>query len=133
MIRLRTRPARGHGPDALATVPHLRHHPPEVVAALAPNVDRLRVRPGTVIAHQGWLVREVLFVLAGEVIATHADGSTTSTTSTTTTSRLGPGAPIGGDELLAGGRHPATLVAGSGLDVLVVYGPAYRWLAQVVR
>jgi len=32
-----------------------------------------------------------------------------------------------------GGRHPATLVAGSGLDVLVVYGPAYRWLAQVVR
>jgi CRP-like cAMP-binding protein len=62
-------------------------------------------------------------VLAGEVVA-HCDGQEVG--------RLGPGAHIGGPELLRGTRHAHTLRAGCDVDVLVVYGPSFRWAAQTL-
>lgn len=105
----------------LAGVPLFDRYQPRDLAPLAPHVDRLRPRPGTVLTHEGWLAREVLVVLAGEVRATRQGRGLR---------RFGPGEQVGAAELLCGARHLATLVAGDDLEVLVVNGPAYRWAAR---
>jgi CRP-like cAMP-binding protein len=96
---------------------------PKALAPLSAHVDKLRVPQGTVLAHEGWTVRELLVVLAGEVVATH-EGRVVH--------RFQPGAQIGAAELLSGTTHPATLVAGAGLEILIVNGPAYRWAVQAL-
>jgi CRP-like cAMP-binding protein len=85
------------------------------------HTDRLRPRPGTVVARAGTPAREAVAVVAGHVTARGGplDGR-----------RFGPGSWLGGDELLAGRAHAATLVAGRDLEVVVVNGPAFRWAAQ---
>jgi hypothetical protein len=45
---------------------------------------------------------------------------------------FGPGTAVGGAELLTGAVHQATLVAGEGLEVLVLAGPAFRYAAQTL-
>jgi CRP-like cAMP-binding protein len=97
--------------------------PAKALAPLTAHVDQVRVAEGTVLAREAWAVREVLCVLAGEVIAIH-DGRELR--------RFGPGTQVGVAELLCGASHPATLVAGPDLEVLVIYGPAYRWAAQTL-
>jgi hypothetical protein len=78
----------------------------------------LRLRPGQTIASTGAAARELVIVLSGKAEAVHDDGRR---------STLRPGAEIGGAELLAGGRHVATVIAVSDIEVLVVNGPAARW------
>lgn len=96
-------------------------YPARALTPLAAHVDRLRVPDGRALAHEGWLVREVLVILTGEVIAIRGAEDCV---------RIGPGAYIGAAELLRGGIHPASLVAGANLELLVINGPAYRWAAR---
>jgi hypothetical protein len=44
----------------------------------------------------------------------------------------GPGSLIGGVELLYGRHHAVTLVAGAGLEVIVLAGPAFRFAVQTL-
>lgn len=93
------------------------------VRPLAGHVDRLRLREGTELVREQQRADEFVVVLSGEVIA-RRDGQEVG--------RLGAGAHIGATELLQGTRHPHTLLAGCDLDVLVVYGPSFRWAAQTL-
>lgn len=93
------------------------------LAPLAAHADRLRVTSGTVVAREGHLVREMVIVLSGALLATRG-GRPVGT--------FGPGTAVGGEELLAGRTHQATLVAGDGLEVLVLTGPAYRYAVQTL-
>jgi CRP-like cAMP-binding protein len=107
----------------LSDVPPFDRYTPRALAPLTPYVDWVRPRPGTVLATEGWMVREVLVVLAGEVQAVRQGRRL---------HRFGPGERIGAAELLCGARHLATLVAGDDLEVVVVNGPAYRWAARTL-
>jgi CRP-like cAMP-binding protein len=102
----------------LLRVPALAHADPRHLAELAPHTDRLRLPPGRAVVRAGATARELVVVLAGEAAVLHPDG---------TWAVLGPGAEIGGCELLSHERHAATVVATSALDVVVVNGPAVRW------
>lgn len=112
---------RGDAASPFAGVAPFDRYPARMLTPLAPHVDRLRVPQGRALAHEGWLVREVLVVLAGEVIAIRGGQDCL---------RIDPGAHIGATELLRGGTHPASLVAGANLELLVINGPAYRWAAR---
>jgi CRP-like cAMP-binding protein len=117
-MRLRRRPRA----DLSAVAPFDRY-PARSLRPLIPHTDRLRVTPGTIVVREGRLVRELIVVLEGELTASrdgHGRG------------RIGPGTLVGAGELVLGGTHPVTLVAGSPLDLLVVHGPAYRWAAQTL-
>jgi CRP-like cAMP-binding protein len=114
-----------HQPDVtpLASVAPFDRYPRRNLRRLAAHADRIRVPEGTVLAREGGLVREMVVVLDGEVVASGHDGCER---------RLGTGAQIGARELVTGAPHPATLVAGTALEVLVVNGPAYRGAAQTL-
>ncbi|HEY8524787.1 MAG TPA: cyclic nucleotide-binding domain-containing protein [Acidimicrobiales bacterium] len=90
---------------------------------LAAHADRLRVPEGTVIAREGGLVRELVVVVGGVVRASRRGAGER---------RLGAGTRLGARELVTGAPHPATLVAGPGLEVVVVNGPAYRGAVQAL-
>ena len=109
------------GPSLLAGVAPFDAWPPGELRPLVAHTDRMRVRSGTVLAQHGRQVREAVAVVAGEVVAQGGalDGR-----------RYGPGTWLGGAELLAGEPYPATLVADTDLEVVVVNGPAFRWAAQ---
>lgn len=123
---MRTSPLRSRRAAAdlslLAVAPFDRY-PERAVRPLACHADRLRLRKGTELAHQHQRADEFVVVLSGEVIA-RRDGQEVG--------RLGVGAHIGATELLQGTRHAHTLLAGCDLDVLVVYGPSFRWAAQTL-
>jgi CRP-like cAMP-binding protein len=104
----------------LLRVPALTHADPRRLAELARHTDRLRLPPGRTVVRAGATARELIVVLAGEAAVVHADG---------VRALLGPGAEIGGCEVLSHERHAATVVATSALDVVVVNGPAVRWAA----
>src|SRR5690606_16873613 len=76
---------------------------------LAPHVDRLAVMPGVALASEGRRAREVLFIIAGEVLVLR-DGEQID--------RLGPGAIIGARQEVSGTPHDATYVAGTGVAAL---------------
>jgi CRP-like cAMP-binding protein len=105
----------------LAGVPPFDRYPRRELALLAAHVDQVRVAPGVVLAHEGWMVRQVFVVLSGEVHAWRRGRRLR---------HFGPGEQICAAELLCGAGHLATLVAGDDLDLLVVNGPAYRWAAR---
>ena len=107
----------------LASVAPFDRYPRRRLRRLAAHADRIKVPEGTVLARQGGLVHEMIVVVAGEVVASRHGGDER---------RLGTGARIGACELMSGAPHPATLVAGAGLEVLVVNGPAYRGAAQIL-
>jgi CRP-like cAMP-binding protein len=96
---------------------------PRVLRAMAPHVDRLRVRAGTVLAREGREPREFVVILSGIVQASrrgHEVGTE------------GAGAQIGADALVDHRPHDATWQAATDLDLLVVNGPAYRWVMQTL-
>jgi CRP-like cAMP-binding protein len=95
---------------------------PRTVAPLARHADRLRVPAGTLIARAGQAAREAVLVLAGDVAVITAGG----------VERRGPGTWVGADQIPGRGRHPATVVAGADLEVLVLPAPAFRWALQVL-
>jgi hypothetical protein len=108
--------------DTSTVLDHIRpfdRYPAKVVDHLGRHADRLRLREGTVIAERGRHAHEVVAILAGEVRT--ADGPAGAP--------LEPGAWVGPRQLLAGEPHDRTLVAGPGVDVVVLNGPAYRWAA----
>jgi CRP-like cAMP-binding protein len=113
-IRRRPRPDI----SLLVRVPALADADPRRLAELVPHTDRLRLPPGRTVVRAGATARELIVVLAGEAAVLHADG---------TWAVLGPGAEIGGCELVSHERHAATVVATSALEVVVVNGPAVRW------
>ena len=121
----RGRPARwfrSRRHDTSTVLDHVRpfdRYPTKVVDHLGRHADRLRLREGTVIAERGHHAREAVAILAGEVRA--ADGPAGAA--------LAPGAWVGARQLLAGEPYDRTLVAGPGVDVVVLDGPAYRWAA----
>jgi hypothetical protein len=106
--------------SVLAGVAPFDHFSPRQLAPLREHVDRLQVAEGTMLAQPGSAVREYVVVLAGEVRARRGDRVVVHRA----------GAQFGGDELLSGAAHSAALVAGPDLELLVVYGPAYRWAVQ---
>ncbi|MGH9112361.1 MAG: cyclic nucleotide-binding domain-containing protein [Acidimicrobiales bacterium] len=110
-------------PSVLLGVAPFDRYRRRALAPLAAHADRLRVTSGTVFAREGHLARELVIVLSGAVLATRGGQPV---------GAFGPGTAIGGAELLAGGVHQATLVAGEGLEVLVLAGPAYRYAAQTL-
>jgi CRP-like cAMP-binding protein len=117
------RPRRAAADLSLLAVAPFDRYPERAVRPLAGHADRLRLREGTELACEQHRADEFVVVLSGEVIA-HCDGQEVG--------RLGAGAHIGAAELLHGTRHAHTLLAGCDLDVLVVYGPAFRWAAQML-
>jgi CRP-like cAMP-binding protein len=114
-----------HQPDVtpLASVAPFDRYRTRSLRRLAAHADRIRVAEGTVLAREGGLVREMVVILDGEVVASGHDGRER---------RLGAGARIGACELLTGAPHPATVVARTALEVLVINGPAYRGAAQTL-
>jgi CRP-like cAMP-binding protein len=104
----------------LAGVAPFDRFSPRDLAPLHEHVDRLQVAEGTTLAEPGTAVHQFLVVLAGEVRSVRDDEVVVH----------GPGSELGGDELLSGVPHPSALVAGPDLELLVVYGPAYRWAVQ---
>ncbi len=110
-------------PSVLLGVAPFDRYRRRALAPLAAHADRLRVTSGTVVAREGHLVREMVIVLSGALLATRGRRPV---------GAFGPGTAVGGAELLAGGVHQATLVAGEGLEVLVLTGPAYRYAVQTL-
>lgn len=104
-------------------MPPFDGYPRRALTLLAAHVDQMRVAPGAVLAHEGWMVRQVFVVLSGEVHAWRRGRRLR---------RFGPGEQICAAELLCGAGHLATLVAGDDLELLVVNGPAYRWAARTL-
>ena len=107
-------------PSPLAGLHPFGRYPADVVRCLGLHATRLRVREGVVLARPGQGGREAIAVLAGEALRLCADEPAGVGT-------LGPGAWVGAAEVLTGARHAATVVAGAGLEVVVVNGPAFRW------
>jgi CRP-like cAMP-binding protein len=118
-VRARRRP----DVSVLAAVPPFDRYARSSLAPLVPHADRLRVADGTVVAREGYRARQLVIVTAGVLLASR-DGRPIGA--------LGPGTWIGADELLEDRAHDYTLVAGEGLEVLVLNGPAYRWAAQTL-
>jgi hypothetical protein len=94
-----------------------------VLAELRSHVDRLRVRAGTPLAHAGHAAHQVVVVVEGTVRLASAGA---------TVDRAGPGAVIGATAVVARGPHLHDVVAETELDVVVVNGPAYRWVAPLI-
>jgi CRP-like cAMP-binding protein len=116
-----TRSARADR-SALAGVAPFDRYDARTLAPLGRHADRLRVREGTVLAQAGRPVREVIRVLAGEVAVITPGG----------VERRGAGTWVGAEPMLARTAQRATVVAGPGLEVLVLPAPAFRWAAQVL-
>jgi CRP-like cAMP-binding protein len=116
---------RSRRPDlsALAGIPPFDRYRGNMLTPLAVNADRLRLAAGTVVARQGRRAREVVVVVAGVLLATHGDRPA---------GLLGPGSWIGAAEVREERAHGVTLVAGEGLEVLVLTAPAYRWAVQTL-
>jgi CRP-like cAMP-binding protein len=106
----------------LAGIPPFDHCDERALAPLLPHADRLRVPRGTTLARAGQLVHQFVVVLDGEVASRAGDEVVV----------VGPGAQLGGDELLRGDVHHRTLTTVSDVELLVVFGPAYRWAVQAL-
>jgi CRP-like cAMP-binding protein len=118
-VRARRRP----DVTVLAAVPPSDRYARSSLAPLIPHADRLRVAEGTIVAHEGHRARQVVIVVAGVLLATRGGRPV---------GAMGPGTWIGAAELLEDRAHDCTLVAGEGLEVLVLNGPAYRWAVQTL-
>jgi CRP-like cAMP-binding protein len=110
-------------PSVLMGVAPFDRYRRRALEPLAAHTDRLWVPRGTVVAREGHLVRELVIVLSGALLATRDKQPV---------GAFGPGTAVGGADLLTGALHQATLVAGEGLEVLVLAGPAFRYAAQTL-
>jgi hypothetical protein len=102
----------------LLRVPALAHADRRRLDELAPSTDVLRLPPGRTLTTAGAPASELIVLLSGEAAALAPDGIG---------AVLRAGAELGAPELLAYGTHPATVVALSPVDVVVVNAPAVRW------
>ncbi|HEX6236795.1 MAG TPA: hypothetical protein VFZ68_06360 [Acidimicrobiales bacterium] len=109
--------------SALTGVEPFRRHRTADLAPLARHADRLDVRPGVVLAREGWQPREAFVVVAGEIVAS-VEGEAVG--------RFGPGSLVGVADVLGRAAMPRTLTSGAGLEVVVLPAPAVRWAAQAV-
>jgi CRP-like cAMP-binding protein len=98
--------------------------PDDVRAQLALHADVVEPRPGTVLARRGTAAREVALVRRGEVLVL-VDGDRRG--------RIPPGGSFGAFETATGADHPYDYVAGDGVELVVVNGPAYRGAADRIR
>jgi CRP-like cAMP-binding protein len=112
-------PHRRRRPDIgpLLQVPAFRHCSPAQLTELAWYTDRLRLPPGRLLARAGDSARELVVIVAGEA-AVMRGGQRVDV--------LAAGSEIGWRETLRHERYDETVVA-TGVDVVVVNGPAVRW------
>jgi CRP-like cAMP-binding protein len=123
MIKRSGRGRRGPDVSVLADVPPFDRYAHGSLAPLVPRADRLRVPAGAVVAREGSRARQVVFVVAGTLLADR-DGQPFGA--------LGAGSCVGGREVIEDRAHSCTLVAGDGLEALVLTAPAYRWAVQTL-
>jgi len=110
MTRLTRIPTVFDGLAPFASCPRL------VRRQLAAHTDVLRPAPDAVLARRGAVAREVVVIVAGEVVLTREGRPP---------ARLGPGQSFGGEEVLAGTPHRHTIVAGRDVELRVINGPAF--------
>ena len=87
------------------------------LAAVAPLVEDLGVRAGTVLVHEGELCHEVLLVLEGEAVVS-VDARTVGV--------IGPGDVVGDVAVRDQVAHATTVIATTDLHVLVAGPESYR-------
>jgi hypothetical protein len=109
---------------SLSAWPPFDHIEDSTWPMISANTDRLRLRSGAVLAHEGDTAKEFVVVLSGEVTESRGGVETV---------RTGAGTQIGGRELVANEPYDRTWTAAMDLDVLVVNGPAYRWVARAAH
>ena len=102
----------------LRAVPALQHADPRLLAELAPHTDRLRLPPGRILARGGHAARELIVIASGQAALLSQDGRT---------GIVSAGAHIGGDEVVRRCPHPATVVALTDVEVVVIAAPAVLW------
>jgi CRP-like cAMP-binding protein len=102
-------------------VPAICSWPDDVRSDLTRHADVVAPRPGTVLARRGTAAREVALVRRGEVLVL-VDGHHRG--------RIPPGGSFGAFETATGADHPYDYVAGDGVELVVVNGPAYRGAAD---
>lgn len=107
----------------LADVAPFDRYSRRALRPLARHADRVTPAEGTLLASEGSRVREFMVVVRGHLVALSGGREL---------GRLGPGTHLGGAGLLDGGAHPCTIVAGPGVEMLVLNGPAYRWAASTL-
>jgi hypothetical protein len=120
-------PRTGPGPvgdlDLLGRVHPFTGSTREQRERLRPHLDRLRVRAGTALAHAGHTAHQVVVVVAGTVRFASVGA---------TVDRAGPGTVIGATAVVTRSPHRHGVVAETDVEVLVVNGPAYRWIAPLI-
>jgi CRP-like cAMP-binding protein len=87
--------------------------------ALAAHTDIVRVPAGHVLAQAGSRARQYLTIVDGEAATEGAR-------------RVGPGAGIGGRELVDGTAFDRSVVATTDCTIVVVTAPAMRWALQEI-
>lgn len=115
MIRNRRPPSPFDGMAATCSWPE------DVRSALSPHADVVEPMSGAVLARRGTAAREVALVRRGEVLVL-VDGERRG--------RIPPGGSFGAFETATGADHPYDYVAGDGVELVVVNGPAYRGAAD---
>jgi CRP-like cAMP-binding protein len=80
---------------------------------IAPHTDVLRLPTGSVIARAGQIARELVVAREGRMVRSGVHVT-----------------QVGGPEVLAGEAHRADVVAVTDVELLVVDGPAVRWIAH---
>ncbi len=113
--RTRNRPdtnaLRQLGLDGVLTRPELEQ--------LARNTNVIDVPAGEQLSRAGTPAQEFVGILDGYVDVVDADGNR----------RIaGPGTRIGGFEVLDGRSHEETIVTRSACRLVVIFGPALRWV-----
>lgn len=109
--------------SAIHGVPVFDALPRRVRRTLATHADRLRLPAGAVLADQGSVAREFVYVVDGQVVERRGDAPS---------GLAGPGTGIGAAAVVSHGVHPTSWVAVTEVDVVVIDAPAYRWAAKEV-
>lgn len=102
--------------DLLAAAPGAS---PAMLDAIAGHVDVISVPAGRVLVRGGALARQVVVIRRGVAIETDAAGSRR---------QLPVGTAVGVESARTGADHPATVHAGTDLEVVVVHVAAFRTL-----
>jgi CRP-like cAMP-binding protein len=113
---------RASSTTQLAGIPPFDRCDERDLAPLEHHADRLRVPAGTTLARAGQLAHQFVVVLDGQVASRAGDEVVVA----------GPGSQFGGDEVLNGDVHQRTLTTVSDVELLVLFGPAYRWAVQAL-
>lgn len=90
---------------------------------VAPHVDRLAVEAGTVLTREHRRAHQFVVLLSGHATAESADGPSRP---------VDPGTYLGANELILGESWTETVRADEPSEILVVGGPAFRWLVSEV-